>query len=256
MSPQHLLLRQALGACSAHVVFRHRFNDRRTRDPCEDGGLNGCQCDGRQYQCCSACPQAATIFLRPARKSARTDPLKVHCKKQDQQNGQPKIRQSQTQLAECHHAYIALGILFGGGIHTQTQGHEDGDAHGHDGQWQGDVHALHHEHRCGRVVRNTHTRLALKQATHPFNIPREGRLVQTQFFFHGCQRFWGGGFAQNNLRSIAWQPFQHPKYHHRRDRQGGEKTEETLKHKRRHALSLCLQGWRPISPVGKTGRGH
>ena len=157
--------------------------------------------------------------------------MQLHRKQQDEQNGQPKIGQSQTDLAEGHHAHIARGVLFGGGIKSQAQSHQHRQAHGHHGQGQGDVHALQHEHGGRCVIGNTDARLALQQTTCPLQVAGEGGLVQTQLFFHGRQRFGGGCFAQNDLCRIAGQPFQHPEDHNRGHRQRDEKTEQALDYK-------------------------
>jgi hypothetical protein len=72
----------------------------------------------------------------------------LNCKKQDQQNGQPKIRHGQPQLAECHDPHITGCVLFGGSIQTQAQGHQNSEAHGHDGQRRRHIRDVHGKSLC------------------------------------------------------------------------------------------------------------
>ena len=100
-----------------------------------------------------------------------------------------------------------------GGIDTSGQGHDGGNEHGHDGEWQGQRHALGDQLDHRGAIAVAIAQIPMQQTVDPVQVALPGRLVQAQLLGQFGDGFGCSVGAHQHLGGVAGQDLQHQKDH-------------------------------------------
>ena len=235
MAPQGGARRQAFGACRAYEVLAQYVEHGRACDTRQDRTLHHGQGERGQHQRVQPRPQATAILGAPAGKAPCREPLQLHREQQDEQDGEPEVGQGDADLRQAHQPPVAGALVVRRSVYARAQRQHGRQQHGQHRQRYGELQALQNQLRHRAAVSVAVAQRAGEQAVHPLQVALPGRLVKPQLGRQRCHGLGVGIGAEQRLRGIAGQHFQHPKDHQRGDGQrgdeGGEALQEELGHR-------------------------
>ncbi|MNY07554.1 hypothetical protein D3C86_1403640 [compost metagenome] len=174
MTPQGLVDRQPLGAGGADIVLVHGVEEGGPQHARQNGGLRRGQGHGGQDQGLQGGPES----LIPTGEAAGREPAKVHGKQQDQQHGDPEIRQGDADLSDADQAGVDSRAASAGCHDADGQGDGQRQDGGHQGQGRRNRQPLGDQAADRHLVGIADAKLACQQVAEPGEVALDAGALQ------------------------------------------------------------------------------
>ncbi len=180
-----------------------RLDEGGAQDAGEDRGLRQGERDGGQGEGA----EAGCKPLIPAGKSARREEPPVEREGEDEEHGEPEIRQRDADLGRAHHRRVGHAAPSGGGEKAGGEGDDDRQNEGVEGKGQGHRQTLANQLGNRDFIGVGEAEIALQHARDPVQVAHRGGGIQAELVTERGDGFLarvqaqhvGGGIARHDL---------------------------------------------------------